>query len=610
MLHRRNYGALLFASLLGLSACADGIELPKWQENGWKIAEWSTPSKEKQAATTEVAANKDFVTVTVLHTNDFHSQLEPFRTAGEPEQGGAARNMALISKIRTEKGPEHVLLLSGGDNFQGSFFYNTWKGSAEIMVLNHMHYDAVTPGNHEFDLGSKEYGRALRGEPVEIGEKSYNTEKADFPIVASNIDVSNEPALKNMLVKNVVIKKGGVEYGFVGATTETTSTVSSPGPNVKFLDYITSVQTQVDALEKQGINKIFLMSHTGYEEDIKLIQHVHGVDVVIAGHDHALLGDKAVVAAMGLPKQVERVKGPYPTVVKGKDGQNVVVVSAMEKGRWLGQIDVTFDAQGHVPEGGWKANQIFVQGCTYTGEKNAEAADCSKEVAKPDPELAAIIAEYNKPIEGFANEVVGKAAVDLGGRKDSADAPPMGDVVADILLNYAKESDKAQASVVNRGGIRSGIMKGTVLFKDVNAVLPFENTITTVEMTGEELVEAMDHGLTEANGKSYGAWPHVAGMIITYCPAKPCAKALRTDGIVTAISVGKVPVDMKATYRIATNDYLAHGGDFYAAFKQACERAGGYCRDSGALLRDVVADWIRKHSPVLAPSGGRLIPAH
>ncbi|MDQ5911247.1 MAG: Metallophos protein, partial [Pseudomonadota bacterium] len=270
------------------------------------------------------------ITVTILHTNDTHSRLEPFPRDSElsasntgPQQGGIARRKALIDQVRAAE--PHVMLLDAGDNFQGTIFYNAWKGSAEVMALNTLSYDAVTLGNHEFDLGSAELGRALQGGPVTIADVAYPTEKLQRLMIATNVDASGEPALTGLFRPNVVLERGGEHFGILGIVTEDVPRASSPGPNLRFFDYIASVQAEVDRLTAQGINKIILLSHYGYQVDLEKAPQLSGVDLIISGHDHALLGDPAAIEAVA-PGQGAQVKGPYPTVVTAKDGNPVLVV--------------------------------------------------------------------------------------------------------------------------------------------------------------------------------------------------------------------------------------------------------------------------------------------
>ncbi len=591
MFTRCFYAIALFTMVLWLSSCSTWDQTVSRMPNiSMPAISWGDPKP---------------VTVTILHTNDTHSQLEPMFVSGEGEQGGAARRATLIKQIREEKGDDNVFLLSGGDYFQGSLFYNTWKGSAEIMVMNELGYDAAALGNHEFDLGAEELSRALNGGQIEISDELYDTEAAEFAVLGTNVNASDLPELDAAIQKHIIMKKGGERFGLLGVTTESAATVSSPGDKVRFENYVTAVQREVDALEAKGINKIILMSHSGSDEDIKRIPQLSGIDVIIAGHDHALFGDKEAVAEMGLPLQAEKIEHPYPAVFKDRDGHNVLVVSALEKGRWLGNIDVTFDENGLIADDAWNANPIFIRGCD-------EDNDCSYETAPADPAVAARIAEYNVPITAFADEVMGEAANDFAGRhNDTPGLASMGNLVADILLAYTRESDGTIAAVVNRGGIRSDLAKGEVRFKDVNAVLPFPNTAVVLELGGDQLLKALDYALTGAGGQSFGAFPQVAGMTIEYCATLPCDNALlEGEGVITSLTINGEPLDVNDEYRIVTNDYLARGGDYYHIFQTVCETEGAYCRDTGAILRDIVADWFRNYSPVAGSAEARIIPVN
>jgi 5'-nucleotidase len=394
------------------------------------------------------------ITLTLLHTNDTHSHLEPFPRDDElsaghqgPQQGGIARRKALIDAIRARE--PNVLLVDAGDSFQGTIFYNAWKGSAEIMALNALGYDAVTLGNHEFDRGPAELGRALRGEPVEIAGAVYPTEKLCPPIVATHVDARAEPALRGLFAPSAVLERGGERFGILGVVTEDVPAISSPGPNVRFLDAVSSVQAEADRLRAAGI------------------------DVIVSGHDHALLGDPAAVEAVA-PGQGERIKGPYPTVTAGADGAPVLVVSAHEWGRWLGPLKVTFDERGVIRR--WEGQPIFVRGCAFA----RGAVDCGRQSAPEDPAVAAQVASYRAPLDRFADAVIGRAGMFFdGGRTPGLRTRemPLGNLVADAMWAAAAQSDGAVAAIVNGGGIRAGLNAGDATFEEALAVLPFGNTV-------------------------------------------------------------------------------------------------------------------------------------
>ncbi len=550
------------------------------------------------------------VTVTILHSNDTHSNLEPFTPSDEPQQGGIARRKTLVDRVRASE--LNVLAVDAGDFSQGTLFYNAWKGSSDIMAMNAIGYDAATLGNHEFDLGSKELGRALRGEPAIIANVQHNTEKANFPLVSTNVDASAEPALTGLYRKSLIIERGGEKFGILGVTTDTTANISSPGPNIRFLDYVASVQAEADHLRHQGVNKIILLSHYGYDVDSVKARQLSGVDLIVSGHDHALLGAPADIGKV-VPAQKDRVKGPYPTVVKDRDGQNVLIVSAYEWGRWLGQIKVTFDQSGLIQDGAWQSHPIFVRGC--------DQDDCSKEAAPEDPTLKAKVAEYKAPINALNNVLIGQTAVAFDGAREPGlrtQEMPLGNLVADAMLRYAGASYGAKAAITNGGSIRAGLPAGDVNFGQALTALPFGNTLSVLDLTGAELVAALDNGLSKAydpatnTTRSTGAFPQVSGLNVTYCktplPAV-CPGALRSGGLVTSLKVGDQPVNLTATYRITTNNFMAGGGDFYATFKAACDRAasGGFCQDSGVLMLDALVTEFQTRSPVSRQVEGRIV---
>jgi len=545
------------------------------------------------------------ITLTLLHTNDTHSHLEPFPRDGElsagnqgPQQGGIARRKALIDAIRARE--PNVLLVDAGDNFQGTIFYNAWKGSAEIMALNALGYDAVTLGNHEFDRGPAELGRALRGEPVEIAGATHPTEKPRLPIVATNVDAGAEPALRGLFAPSAVLERGGERFGILGVVTEDVPAISSPGPHVRVLDAVASVQDEADRLQAAGIDKLILLSHAGYPVDLERAPRWRGVDIIVSGHDHALLGDPATVEAVA-PGQGARVKGPYPTVVAGADGAPVLVVSGYEWGRWLGQLQVSFDERGVIRR--WEGRPIFVRGCAF----GRGAVDCGRQSAPEDPAIKARVAAYRAPLDRFAGAVIGRAGMFFdGGRTPGLRTRemPLGNLVADAMLAAASRSDSAVAAIVNGGGIRAGLNAGDATFEDALAVLPFGNTVAVLDLKGEELIAALDHGVSRPGE---GAFPQVAGLKLVYCASAPCPAALRPGGRVTALAVNGVPVDLAATYRIAVNGYLAGGGDGYAVLKDACARPGGRCRDTGLLDLDLLVEEFKTRSPVARRVEGRIV---
>jgi 5'-nucleotidase len=578
----------------------------------------SCSSSPSPSSTTQQSVAQGGSTITLLHTNDTHSWDEAVPVAGpEPEQGGAARRKTLIDRVRAERGVDHVLLLDAGDFSQGTIFYKAWGGSSDVAVMNALGYDVTTLGNHEFDKGPGHLADVLNGAPVTIAGQSNDTEPMLAPVVATNLDTSNEPLLDGLVAPSVVIERGGDLYGIVGTITETTPQISSPGPTLAFTDYVASVQAEVDQLTGLGITRIILLSHSGSQVDIANAARLSGVDVIIAGHDHVLFGDAHEVTGLGLPNTAKNIPDPYPTKVIDKSGRPVLVVSAESYGRWLGRLDVTFDADGVVQD--WVGDPMLVRGCeapsadagAAPGGDGGAPRDCSRAVDE-DPDVKDLVSRYGVPVDSLRKQVIGQAAVDLTRYTPGSTVPEeslMGDLVADEMLE-AGQSQGAVAALTNSGGLRADIGHGDVHWADAYSVLPFDNVIWVVELTGQELVAALENGLSRVGGKDFGAFPQVAGMQITWHqPSVTPGTAPPTTGYLVSVSIGGRavdPSDVTSKYKIATNDYMMGGGDFYKVLATACARSDASCKSTGTLMLDALIADFQGHSPVSRSVDGRI----
>ena len=199
--------------------------------------------------------------LTILHTNDFHARFEPISRfdsgCGAEDNlegkcfGGTARLITAIQDARERAG--NSLLLDGGDQFQGTLYYTYYKGKVAAEMMNKLGYDAMTVGNYEFDDGPE----VLRG----------FMDAVRFPVLMSNADVTREPALRGVIKKSVILEVGGQKIGLIGLTPQDTHELASPGKNITFSDPVPAVQAQVNKLGAQGVNKIIVLSHSGYEVD-------------------------------------------------------------------------------------------------------------------------------------------------------------------------------------------------------------------------------------------------------------------------------------------------------------------------------------------------------
>jgi 5'-nucleotidase len=491
-------------------------------------------------------------TLTILHTNDTHAHYEPFEPFGEPVQGGVARRATVIERIRNEK--DNVLLVDAGDAFQGTLFFNKWQGEAASHFMNELGYQAMTVGNHEFDVGPGTLGSFVRA--------------AEFPVVSSNLDVSNEPELAGNIKEHVVLDVGGERIGIIGLTTPDTTFISSPGSNVVFEDPEQAAQDAIKALTDQGVNKIVALTHMGYTEDLDLATTLEGIDVIVGGHSHTLLGPEG--------------EGAYPTVVKGRGGDTVLVVSAQDWGRYLGNLQVTFDAEGRIQ--------------SYTGDPVFISEDIT-----PDSEIEAQVNRFAQPIAELKSQVVGEAAVDLVGERQQVRTGEtnLGNLIADAML-WQTQGQQTQIAIQNGGGIRASIPEGAVTMGQVLEVLPFGNQIATFGLKGEYVWDALENGVALVEDVK-GQFPQVAGLRFTYDPAQPSGSRVTSVEVKQADGT-YAPIEMDTIYQVASNNFMRGGGDNYAMFAE--HAIDPY--DEGAVLADAVADYIQENSPVSPEAEGRI----
>lgn len=498
------------------------------------------------------AAQAEF-SLTILHTNDFHARYEPItgndntcaaeaNTAGECF-GGTARLATAVAEARARA--ENSILVDGGDQFQGTLFYTFYKSAVAAEFMNQLGYDAMTVGNHEFDDGPEELRKFL--------------EAIEFPILMSNADVSREPLLADTLMKSTTIEVGGETIGLIGLTPLDTPEIASPGPNVIFVPPAEAVQAQVDLLTEAGVNKIIVLSHSGYGVDQEVAASTTGVDVIVGGHTNTLLGD------------MEKAAGPYPTMVNG-----VAIVSAYAYGKFLGELNVVFDDEG---------NLLSAEGAPILMDAG---------VAEEEP-IVARIAELAVPLEEIRSEVVAESSDVIVGDRSVCRAMecPAGNLIADAMLARVADQGIVMA-LENGGGIRADIDAGAVTMGEVFTVLPFQNTLSTFFVTGADVLAALENGVSQVE-EGGGRFPQVAGATFTVDLTK------EPGSRISDLMIAGAPVDPAASYGLVSNNYVRNGGDGYSVFIGASN-----VYDFGPDLAEVVADYLAENTPYTPYTDGRI----
>ena len=493
-----------------------------------------------------IAAHDKVYEITILHTNDFHARFRPIskydnncsakNNAKGKCFGGTARLITAIEDARSRH--SNTILLDGGDQFQGTLFYNLYKGKVAAEMMNKLEYDGMAVGNHEFDDGPETL-RAFM-------------DTVNFPVLMANANVHMEPELKDKLQKSTTLYRNNQKIGLIGVVTEDVVEISSPGDNIIFTDAIAAVQSEVDFLTEAGVNKIILLSHSSYEIDKMIAANTTGVDVIVGGHDNTYLSNIS-----------DRAKGPYPTVVNGTQ-----IVQAYAYGKFLGELSVIFDEAGNV---------VYATGepITIDGSVNENS------------QIVARLDELEEPIKELKETIVGTVSNSLTGdravcRVQECD---MGNMIADAMRDAVIDKGYTIA-LQNSGGIRASLDSGEVSLGEIMSILPFQNTLSTFKVTGQQLLIAIENGVSQVEDVA-GRFPQVSGMRYTFDPSKPA-----NEGRVTSIEIDEdgswKPLDLNKTYGMVSNNFIRSGGDGYKVFRSASE-----IYDFGPDLADVVANYIK-----------------
>ena len=508
-------------------------------------------------AGTGTVARADF-TLNILHFNDFHSRYDSINkydsNCGAEDEaegkcfGGMGRLKAAIDMRRAalEDEGENVVLLDAGDDFQGSLYFTTYGSEVVNEFNNQLGIDVMALGNHEFDRGPEETAKLL--------------DNADYTIISGNLNVSGEPLLAGKLKGVAILDIGGEKVGVVSALAEDTAETSSPGENVIFTNIEANLLGAVEALEAAGINKIIALTHDGFTRDEEIAAAVPGIDVIVGGHSHTLMSNT-----------IEGAEA-YPTMIG-----DVPVVTAGSYAKFLGELKVTWDDDGNV--------------VSATGD--ATLLDAA---VTPDEAVIARLAELSAPIEELKAKVIGVATADIDGSRDTCRAMEcsMGDLLGDAMVDRAKDQGVTIA-IQNGGGLRSSIDAGDITMGEVLTVLPFSNTLATMQLKGADVIAALENGLSQVE-EGAGRFPQVSGLKFSWTKAKPAGE--RVIKVEVMEDGAWVPIDPDKLYGVATNNYMRGGGDGYAIFDT--NAVDPY--DFGPPLEDVLADYI-------ASLGGEYTPA-
>lgn len=517
---------------------------------------WLPGCAPREATSPEKAQGLELV---ILHTNDTHAHVAGIDAYGNAafdqrtSRGGLARIAAAIRDAKAKN--DNVIALDAGDQFQGTLFYSVNKWPMQAALNQHLPFDAMTLGNHEFDEGCLELAHFLKETP--------------FPVLAANLAPTKGcPLLKARYAPWLIVQIRERKVGIVGLANDEARELARACPQTGFEEAAASLSQAVRELEKRGVRHIVALTHLGLPADRRLARSVDGVDIIVGGHTHSYLGK-------------DSAEGPYPIVEHSPGGQPVLVVTAKRAAQYLGELRVRFDARGvpHEWEGGPR-----------------ELAPN----APLDAATATLVDSYAAALEGYRSAVVGSHTLRL---PDGMDACRSGDclggmVTADAMLEYARPYGAVMA-LCNGGGIRAALPAGDISRGHLLAMLPFGNILVLRDYSGEQLRQALEHGAGQEGAKGPRLL-QAAGLRYVIDDSRPAGQRIVKGEVIDA--QGKaVPLDPNMRYGVILPDYMARGGDGYAML------GGGQPLPSPEPLDvDIVEAYIRNHSPLPMPITGRI----
>jgi 2',3'-cyclic-nucleotide 2'-phosphodiesterase (5'-nucleotidase family) len=452
-------------------------------------------------------------------------------------KGGVARLATVIEEIR-ESNP-HVLVTNGGDSISPSLLSSFDHGAHMMDLFNKIGIDVMVLGNHEFDFG-----------PEVAAER---ISEAQFPILSNNA-LEPDGSLIDGVTESLIVNVGDYRVGLFGLTTASTAVKSSPG-DVTFADPVATAESMAAQLREIGADLVVAVAHTDRREDNELIR-VAPVDLVLSGDDHDL-----------------RV---------AYDGRMALVESGSQA-EFVSVITVTLDTV----EGS--------SGPSFAWEPSFELINTAS--VEPNARLAEAAQGYVDKLSTELDIEIGTTEVQLDTRRTTVRAQES--AFANLMADAMREAVGADVALTNGGGIRADrtYEAGTVLTRrDVQSELPFGNKTILIEVSGADLRQALENGVSEVEDGG-GRFPHVSGLSFSYDASKPAGQR------VTEVLVNGAPLDDAAMFKLATNDFLGKGGDGYAVF---IEKPRIIDANAGSLMARQVIDYIDAAGTIAPAAEGRI----
>ncbi|MBY5921915.1 bifunctional metallophosphatase/5'-nucleotidase [Ferrimonas balearica] len=552
--------------------------------------------------------------LTIAHINDTHSNFDPINSSfanpslrdGQAvynQFGGHPRLLSAVNDIKesAERQDQSLLFLHGGDAWQGTGYFKLNNGRMNADILSRMGLDAMAVGNHEFDLDNATLAEFINN--------------VTFPVLGANMDVSQDANLaevsnlkpyaiyafdgneKTRLTDLTNLPKDKQLVAVLGVVLQDMPTISPNVGDVTFQNEIETAQAAVNELKALGVNKIVALTHLGTSRDIALAEGVDGIDVIVGGHSHSLLGD---FSNLGMAESDVQ----YAQLVQTPNGGITCVVQAGQYAQAVGQAQVEFDAQGAVKQCGGgntllssetfyaesqRAESDRLVGAAHAEVENFIAAQDNIRIQAEDPSLRTHIDTYYKPaLDEAYGEVIAQVPQTLLHERRPGDngidehGSRVAPIVAEGQLYWANLPEvvaltgmEVDLALVGAGGVRTNIDEGAYYEGNVALeLLPFSNYLSVLELTGAEIRQLLNETITLAlpDSAHMGKFPYIGGARYLFKETDAQVSGhidtleLRTG---TEADPQWAALEDSRTYNVVMTNYNANGNDDWTALYDA-----------------------------------------
>lgn len=510
--------------------------------------------------------------------------------------GGWSLLMATVEDIRSRE--KNVMLLHAGDVAGDTIWGAKFGGLADIDAMNTLQFDAMAPGDSDLSGG-------LSGALTLL-------DKAAFPVLAANMDTRNEPSLAGLIKPYTIVKCGDQQIGLIGLVTPYTVIRDDSGKNIAFSSPVDAARQYVSELKGMGINKIIVLSHLGYSEDIALTKSVSGIDVIVGAHSATFMGGSEF-EQIGLKPDM-----PYPTEMKGPSGETVLIAHAWKDNRLLGQLKLNFDEKGRI--GSYQGQPLipamnsfqvreadfgWVHLCScrseFDGILQILANNPGIKLYWNNAEMENTLQPYIGAVSQELNTIVAMAEEDMFLGLNRGPGP----VIADALLWSARRTNPdVHMAVYDSKRVGSDIFQGDILLNSVYMLVPYRQTLVTMRMNGATLKAMLEKGIDAP--LAAGLQPpfyEISGLRMTVDLSRGAGS--RITGLQLQNADGSyINIDPNGLYTLVTDSSLA--GDFIDSLVENWRWLGPLtdglkvsleksfvCTDAGIRDTDALTDYLR-----------------